>query len=215
MVENKEINDDNNKDIELCLKILIIGDSQVGKTSLLLNYIDKIFPEEHISTIGVEYKEKFIKKDDFNIKLQVWDTAGQERFRSITKSIYRNTNGVLFVYDITNKESFANVKNWIKDTENIDKDIKGVILGNKIDLEDKRIITKEDLEEIGKKYKMPALEVSAKSGININESFDLLVDELFKNKSREDIINSYLRKNKSDLSVSTKNSIRNQKGCCK
>ena len=213
MAENNEKNDDNNN--ELSIKILIIGDSQVGKTSLLLNYIDKIFPEEHISTIGVEYKEKFIKKDDFNVKLQVWDTAGQERFRSITKSIYRNTNGVLFVYDITNKESFVNVKNWIKDTENMDKDIKGVIIGNKIDLEEKRVIAKEDLEEIGNKFKMPVLEVSAKNGININESFDKLVDELFKNKSREDILQSYLRKNKSDLSVSTKNSIRNQKGCCK
>ena len=213
MEENNEKNDDNNN--ELSIKILIIGDSQVGKTSLLLNYIDKIFPEEHISTIGVEYKEKFIKKDDFNVKLQVWDTAGQERFRSITKSIYRNTNGVLFVYDITNKESFVNVKNWIKDTENMDKDIKGVIIGNKIDLEEKRVIAKEDLEEIGNKFKMPVLEVSAKNGININESFDKLVDELFKNKSREDILQSYLRKNKSDLSVSTKNSIRNQKGCCK
>ena len=213
MAENNEKNDDNNN--ELSIKILIIGDSQVGKTSLLLNYIDKIFPEEHISTIGVEYKEKFIKKDDFNIKLQVWDTAGQERFRSITKSIYRNTNGVLFVYDITNKESFVNVKNWIKDTENMDKDIKGVIIGNKIDLEEKRVIAKEDLEEIGNKFKMPVLEVSAKNGININESFDKLVDELFKNKSREDILQSYLRKNKSDLSVSTKNSIRNQRGCCK
>ena len=97
----------------------------------------------------------------------------------------------------------------------MDKDIKGVIIGNKIDLEEKRVITKEDLEEIGNKFKMPVLEVSAKNGININESFDKLVDELFKNKSREDIIQSYLRKNKSDLSVSTKNSIRNQRGCCK
>ena len=215
MAENNENNNDNNKNVELSLKILIIGDSQVGKTSLLLNYIDKIFPEEHISTIGVEYKEKFIKKDDFNIRLQVWDTAGQERFRSITKSIYRNTNGVLFVYDITSKESFVNVKNWIKDTENMDKDIKGVILGNKIDLENGRVVSKEDLEEIGNKYKMPVLEVSAKKGINVNECFDKLVDELFKNKTREDIIKAFIRKNKSDLSVSTKATVKNQKGCCK
>ena len=141
--------------------------------------------------------------------------AGQERFRSITKSIYRNTHGVLFVYDITKKESFVNVKNWIKDTENIDKDIKGVIVGNKIDLEDKRVITYQDLEEIGNKYKMPVLEVSAKKFININECFDKLIDELFKNKSKDEIIQAYLRKNKSDLSVSTKNSVRNQRGCCK
>ena len=209
MAENE-----NNNEVELVIKILIIGDSRVGKTSLLLKYVEKLFPEEHISTIGVEYKEKNIIKDDFNIKLQIWDTAGQERFRSITKNIYKNTNCVLFVYDITNMESFKNVKHWIKDTENIDKDIKGIIIGNKTDLEKERVISKKDLDEIGNKYKMAVLETSAKNGKNVNECFELLVDELFKDKSKEEIKEMYIRKTKSDLSITTKSSKIQKQGCC-
>ena len=209
-----EDNNENPNEIELSIKIIIIGDSSVGKTSILLKYVEKLFPEEHISTIGVEYKEKIIKRDCFNIKLQIWDTAGQERFRSITKNIYKNTNGVLFVYDITNLESFKNVKHWIKDTENIDKEIRGVILGNKCDLEDKRAIFKNDLAEIGEKYNMAVLETSAKEGINVNECFDLLIDVLFKNKSKLEIKEMYFRKQKSDLSISTKKSNVPKKGCC-
>ena len=209
MAENE-----NNNEVELVIKILIIGDSRVGKTSLLLKYVEKLFPEEHISTIGVEYKEKNIIKDDFNIKLKIWDTAGQERFRSITKNIYKNTNCVLFVYDITNMESFKNVKHWIKDTENIDKDIKGIIIGNKTDLENERVISKKDLDEIGNKYKMAVLETSAKNGKNVNECFELLVDELFKDKSKEEIKEMYIRKTKSDLSITTKSSKVQKQGCC-
>ena len=214
MVE-EENSEDKDQGIKLSLKILLIGDTQVGKTSLLLNYTDHIFPEEHIATIGVEYKDKFIIKDNYNIRLQIWDTAGQERFHSITKNIYRNANGVLFVYDITNQESFNNIKNWIKDLQNVGKDIKGVIIGNKIDLEKNRIITKEDLEEIAKKYEMPFLETSVKNNININEAFELIIDELLKNKDVKEIVEQYSRKTRSDLSISTKKiESKNKKGGC-
>ena len=205
--------EDNNDQAELAIKILIIGDSRVGNTSLLLEYGDKYFPEEHISTIGVEYKEKVESRDGFNIRLQIWDTAGEERFRSITKSIYKNTHGVLFVYDITQKDTFANVKHWIKDTENIDREIRGVIVGNKIDLPD-RVISKIDLDEIGEKYKMPVIETSAKEGTNVNECFELLIDELFKNKTHDQIKEIYLRKAKSDLSISSKTINTNKKKKC-
>ena len=105
-------NQNNNTLKDLKLKLLIIGDSNVGKTSMLLNYTDNYFPESHLATIGVEYKVKEIKTDKYNIALQIWDTAGQERFRSITKSFFRNTNGILFVYDITSRRSFQSVKDW-------------------------------------------------------------------------------------------------------
>ena len=190
---NEEENETKNN---LSLKLLIIGDSRVGKTSLLLNYVDHVFPEEHIATIGVEYKDKNIIRNDYNIRLQIWDTAGQERFHSITKNIFRNTNGVLFVFDVTNRQSFNNIKNWIKDTEHLDKDIKGIILGNKIDLEDQRLIDNEELKELGDKYKMKVLEISAKNNINVNEGFDLIVDELLKGKSDNEILKMYSRKNK-------------------
>ena len=214
-MSEEESSDDDQK-IKLSLKILLIGDSQVGKTSLLLKYTEHVFPEEHIATIGVEYKDKFILKDNYNIRLQIWDTAGQERFHSITKNIYRNANGVLFVYDITNQESFGNIKNWIKDLQNVGNDIKGVIIGNKIDLEQKRDVSKQDLEEIGKKYNMPILETSAKQSINVNEGFELLVNELLKGKNENQIVEMFSRKTRSDLSISSKtNSTKKQKsGCC-
>ena len=214
-MSEEESSDDDQK-IKLSLKILLIGDSQVGKTSLLLKYTEHVFPEEHIATIGVEYKDKFILKDNYNIRLQIWDTAGQERFHSITKNIYRNANGVLFVYDITNQESFSNIKNWIKDLQNVGNDIKGVIIGNKLDLEQKRDVSKQDLEEIGKKYNMPILETSAKQSINVNEGFELLVNELLKGKNENQIVEMFSRKTRSDLSISSKtNSTKKQKsGCC-
>ena len=214
-MSEEESSDDDQK-IKLSLKILLIGDSQVGKTSLLLKYTEHVFPEEHIATIGVEYKDKFILKDNYNIRLQIWDTAGQERFHSITKNIYRNANGVLFVYDITNQESFGNIKNWIKDLQNVGNDIKGVIIGNKIDLEQKRDVSKQYLEEIGKKYNMPILETSAKQSINVNEGFELLVNELLKGKNENQIVEMFSRKTRSDLSISSKSTAKKQKkgGCC-
>jgi small GTP-binding protein len=205
---------ENNPKKEISLKILLIGDSRVGKTSLLTKYMDNIFPEEHIATIGVEYKEKPILKNGFNIKIQIWDTAGEERFHSITKNIYRNTNGVLFVFDVTEKDSFSNVKNWIKDTENIDKEIKGVILGNKIDLANKRVISKEDIEELGNKFGMPVLECSAKDNINVSEGVETLIDELLKGKSDNEILEMYCRKIRSDLSISSKKTVNKKKGGC-
>ena len=213
---SEEGSSDDDQKIKLSLKILLIGDSQVGKTSLLLKYTEHVFPEEHIATIGVEYKDKFIVKDNYNIRLQIWDTAGQERFHSITKNIYRNANGVLFVYDITNQESFNNIKNWIKDLQNVGNDIKGVIIGNKLDLDQKRDVSKEDLEEIGKKNQMPFLETSAKQNINVNEGFDLLVNELLKGKKENQIVEMFSRKTRSDLSISSKSTAKKQKkgGCC-
>jgi small GTP-binding protein len=199
----------------ISLKILLIGDSHVGKTSLLLKYVDDFFPEEHIATIGIEYKDKIINKDGYNIRLQIWDTAGQERFNSITKNIYRNTNGVLFVYDVTNRKSYNSMKNWIKDTEKIDKDIKGIILANKIDLEEKEVNT-DELEELGNKMNMKFLETSAKDNINVKEAFILLVEELLKDKNEKEILEMYSRNKRSDLSIGTKKTAidKKKKGCC-
>ena len=199
----------------ISLKILLIGDSHVGKTSLLLKYVDDFFPEEHIATIGIEYKDKIINKDGYNIRLQIWDTAGQERFNSITKNIYRNTNGVLFVYDVTNRKSYNSMKNWIKDTEKIDKDIKGIILANKIDLEEREVNT-DELEELGNKMNMKFLETSAKDNINVKEAFILLVEELLKDKNEKEILEMYSRNKRRDLSIGTKKTAikKKKKGCC-
>ena len=197
---------------EQLYKIIIIGDSGVGKSNILGRYLHNEFREDTKSTVGVEFGSKKMVIENIPIKLQIWDTAGQERFHSITKNIYRNANGVLFVYDITNQESFNNIKNWIKDLDNIKSDdIKSIIIGNKIDLEDKRIINKSDLENLANKYKMSFLEVSAKNNININEAFDLMVNEILKEKDENTIIKLFSRKTKSDLSISTEKQEINKK----
>ena len=104
---------------EIDIKVLFVGDANVGKTSLLFRYIDGQFPEKHLSTVGVEYRIKIFQFRGFNIKLMIWDTAGQERFHSITNNYFHNADGAFFVYDITNRNSFSNIKKWIKDADNI------------------------------------------------------------------------------------------------
>ena len=213
MSEDEYSEDDQRK--KLSMKLLLIGDSEVGKTSLLLKYTEHIFPEEHIATIGVEYKDKYIIKDNYNIRLQIWDTAGQERFHSITKNIYRNTNGVIFIYDIAKKETFDNIKNWIFDLQSASADIKGIILGNKNDLTDKREVNMTDLKELGEKYKMPYMETSAKNNVNVNEGFELIVNELLQDKDENQIMEMFSRKTRSDLSIcSTKSRDSKKKSCC-
>ena len=175
---------------ELKLKLLLIGDTAVGKTCMILKYTDDKFPEAHISTIGVEYKSHILKTDKYKITLNIWDTSGQERFRSITKSFFTNTNGVLFVYDITNLKSFENVKNWIKDSEMFGK-YDSILCGNKLDLNNKREVQFDTLKEYGIKQKMPVIETSAKEGTNIKEAFKMMVDQILKERSDEEIIHEF------------------------
>ncbi len=181
---------DNNQLPELKLKILIIGDSSVGKTSLLLKYVDNFFPETHMATIGVEYKDKKINTPKYRVTLNIWDTAGQERFKSITKSFFNKTNGILFVYDITSEETFAGVKNWIKDSEPYGK-FESVLCGNKVDLEGQRKVKIDTLKEFGLKKKMEVFETSAKTGTKVNEAFEKLVDLILKSRTDEELIKEF------------------------
>ena len=149
-------------------------------------YIDNNFPETHIATIGVEYKSKTIYTDKYKIILNIWDTSGQERFKSITKSFFINANGALFVYDITNFKSFENVKNWIKDSEMYGK-FDSILCGNKVDLDSQRAIKFDTLKEFGIKQKIPVIETSAKTGDNIDKAFKMIVDQILKGRSDEEI----------------------------
>ena len=198
------------KDIKL--KLLIIGDSNVGKTSMLLNYTDNYFPESHLATIGVEYKVKELKTNKFNIALQIWDTAGQERFRSITKSFFRNTNGILFVYDITSRRSFQSVKDWIKDSEMHDSGFEKILVGNKIDLEEKREVQTDELKEYGTKKKIDIIETSAKERINIDEAFQKIVDLILGNKDEKKILEEFGVKTNNEINLD-KNGTKKD-GCC-
>ena len=200
------------KDIKL--KLLIIGDSNVGKTSILLNYTDNYFPESHLATIGVEYKVKEIKTNKYNIALQIWDTAGQERFRSITKSFFRNTNGILFVYDITNRKSFQSVKDWIKDSELHDSGFEKILVGNKIDLKEKREVNTDELTEYGMKKKIDTIETSAKERINIDEAFQKIIDLILSNKDENKIFEDFGVKTNNEINLN-KNDVKKEKCCFK
>jgi len=153
-------------------KILLIGDSGVGKSCLLLRFADDSWTETHISTIGVDFKIKTLDIDGKTVKLQIWDTAGQERFRTITSSYYRGAQGIILVYDITDLESFTNVKQWMGEIdryacENVNK----LLVGNKVDLEQDRKVQTATAKEFASSYQIPFIETSAKTATNVNTAF--------------------------------------------
>ena len=168
---------------EIVLKILLIGDSFVGKTSLLLRFTEGNFPDSHMATIGVDFKEKIIKMEDKEVKLQIWDTSGQERFRSITKNFYKNADGIIFVFDVTNLKTFQNIKDWLNDSEAAQNDFKKILVGNKIDLEKERLIDKVKMENFGAKKNMKCFETSAKDGKNVDEIFNVMAELILSNKT--------------------------------
>ena len=166
-------------------KVLLLGDSSVGKTCVLLRYCDKTFQEAHLSTIGLDYRLKTMTLENGkNIKLQIWDTAGQDRFRAITKNYYKGANGIILIYDVTNLQTYENVKNWINQIrEEANPNVVIYLAGNKVDVnEELRVVKTEEGQKIADEYNLTFYETSAKSGININEIFEDLVkkvDEIY------------------------------------
>ena len=195
---------------ELVYKVLLLGDSSVGKTCFLLRYCDKSFQEAHLSTIGLDYRLKSMTlQNDKKIKLQIWYTAGQDRFRAITKNYYKGANGIILIYDVTNKQSYENVKNWLTQIkEEANPNVIIYLAGNKIDVEeDQRVITTEDGQKIADEYKLPFKETSAKNGINVNEIFQELVEKIDETFSKLEV-----PKGEQEHKLSTGG--KRRKGCC-
>ncbi len=166
---------------DIVYKVLLLGDSTVGKTCFLLRYCDKTFQDAHLSTIGLDYRVKTMTlKNKKNIKLQIWDTAGQDRFRAITKNYYKGANGIILIYDVTNLQTYENVKNWITQIrEETNPNVVIYLAGNKIDIpEEERAVKTEEGKEIANEYKLQFKETSAKDGINVNEVFQELVEKI-------------------------------------
>ena len=162
-------------------KVLLLGDSSVGKTCFLLRYCDKTFQEAHLSTIGLDYRLKTMTlKNNKNIKLQIWDTAGQDRFRALTKNYYKGANGIILIYDISTTQTFENVKVWINQIkEEANANVIIYLVGNKIDLpKDKRTVSEEEGQKLADEYKFLFKEASAKEGTNVNEIFQELVEKI-------------------------------------
>ena len=153
-------------------KILLIGDSGVGKTCLMFRFSDQKFQESYISTIGVDFKMKTLEVDGKKIRLQIWDTAGQERFRTITSSYYRGANGIIVIFDTTEEESFENVKHWLSEIERYATDgVSKMLVGNKCDMTDARAVETATAQEVADKLDVPFFEASAKTAENVDEIF--------------------------------------------
>ncbi len=168
--------------LDLHYKLLFLGDSSVGKTSLLIRYTEDKF-DNSLPTLGIDVKYKYLTFENKKIRLDIWDTAGQERFRGIAQNYFRGAHGIIFVFDITNKETFNKLKIWMSDAkQNIRPGTEMVIAENKIDLENKRAISKETIEEFGEKNNIEIFSTSAKTGEGVKEIIGNLVSKLYKNK---------------------------------
>ncbi|ESN96611.1 hypothetical protein HELRODRAFT_185092 [Helobdella robusta] len=168
------------KDYDHLFKFLIIGDSGVGKSCILQRFVVDTFPSSYVSTVGVDFKIQTLKLDGERIKLQIWDTAGQERYRTITSTYYRGTHGVIVVYDITNRESFLNIKKWLYEIDQNCDYVPKILVGNKID--SCHEVSREELKYLADYLNLPFIECSAKHNTNISEIFETLTKQVVKVK---------------------------------
>ena len=198
---------------DVLFKIILVGDTSVGKTNIINKYIKNEFHEDFCATIGVEFSHKQFIIDNHKIKAQIWDTAGQERYKSITKAYYKGAKGAFIVYDITRKDTFDNIDKWRNELiSSCNQEINIMLIGNKCDLEDQRMITKEQGEEKAKSFGFSFLETSAFSGENLEKGFEMLIKEIYQRYKVEQKSGDYLDLGGGveDLKISKKN----KKGCC-
>ncbi|XP_076332788.1 ras-related protein Rab-8A-like [Tachypleus tridentatus] len=159
-------------DFATTYKILVLGDSNVGKTCIVHRYCDEMFYDTYISTIGIDFKQKIINLDGTPIKLQIWDTAGQERFRTLTTAYYRGAMGILIMYDVTNMDSFNHLSYWFRNIEeNAAPDVVKILVGNKCDASHLRQVDKERGIKMADSFDIPFFECSCKQNINIDGAF--------------------------------------------
>ena len=188
-------------------KLLIIGESGVGKTCLLLRFTDDSFTANHLTTIGIDFKIKIINLENKLIKLQIWDTAGQERFRTITKTYYKGAHGIILTYDVTDANSFKNIRNWIKQIEaNAQTSVKIVLVGNKCDKPD-RVVTKEEGKKLADDHNMSFFETSVKTNQNVTEVFNFLTKEILESNAG--------KTEGGGKKLEKKDNKNDKKGCCK
>ena len=202
------------EDYEFIFKVLLLGNSNVGKSSLFLRFVDDIWNDTFVPTIGVDFKIKTFDIDEKKIKMQIWDTAGQERFKNIIASYYRGAHGILLIFDVTDKDSFKNLSNWLIEIEkNASKNVLKVLIGNKTDLEEKRVITYNQGKEFADTYGLKYIETSAKKNLNVNEAFETLGRELMAASAEKKIIKQKQNKKISVAKAQDLN-INKKGGCC-
>ncbi|CAM8952426.1 unnamed protein product [Rhodiola kirilowii] len=175
-------------DYDYLIKLLLIGDSGVGKSCLLLRFSDDSFTTSFITTIGIDFKIRTVELDGKRIKLQIWDTAGQERFRTITTAYYRGAMGILLVYDVTDESSFNNIKNWIRNIEQHASDnVNKILVGNKADMdESKRAVPTAKGQALADEYGIKFFETSAKTNLNVEQVFFSIARDIKERLSETD-----------------------------
>jgi len=160
-------------------KLLILGDSTVGKTSILYQYTNNLFSSQHLATVGIDYFTKSEVINGSSVSIKIWDTAGQERYKSLTNAFFRNAEGIILVYDVTDKDTFNNLKHWLQSINSCTSEnsgLKKIVIGNKIDL--KREVSQSDAEEFANENNVKYFESSAKQNINISESIRYLTESV-------------------------------------
>lgn len=188
-----------------CIKLLTLGNSMVGKSSLIARFIDNKFFDSYISTIGIDFFKKKVKIGVNEIDLQIYDSAGQEKYKSISKQYYHNSEGILLVFDLTSQESFVALDEWIEDLEKVEKDLPIILVGNKSDL-DTRDVSEEEINKIINDKKFDYFETSALNGSNVNEAFIKLTELVIKHKKSR-------RNTRKGMSIHSLNNPNNKK-CC-
>ena len=204
---------------DILLKLVMIGDSGVGKTNILSRYINNEFSLTSKATVGVEFCSTIVKKNGKLIKLQIWDTAGQERYKSITSAYYKGAKGAFVVYDITRAKTFKNIDRWILELKaNGNEDILIVLIGNKLDLEKSREVLVDDVKKKAEELKVAYFETSALDGSNIEHAFDVIVEEMFNRFGKEEIEKKEGKdKNAKAVNIDVNdknNNDKNKGGCC-
>ena len=200
---NNESNFDNT------IKLLLIGDSSVGKTNFIFRFVENRFQSVHLTTIGFDFKSKIVTLPNSKktLKLQIWDTAGQERYMSLNQNLFLKVHGVILMYDISNRDSFDHLTNWIELIKDTISEIPIVLVGNKIDKVDERIVSYEEGEKFAKELNVSFFESSGKENKNVKEPFYMLCEEVI-NKMRNE------RTSTINLNLNEQNEKEKKKKCC-
>ena len=200
------------EEYDFIFKVLLLGDSDVGKGPLLLSYVDKVFSDTYVPTIGVDFRVKTLELENKKIKMQIWDTAGQERFRNVISSYFRGAHGILLIYDVNNRDSFKSLEIWLEEIEkNAIKNVSKILIGNKNDLPDEKEVKTEEGEAFAKKNGMQFIETSCKMNINVTEAFETLAKLMIEHNTEKKLITS--SNDKKVLSVSRGKSKKTKKKC--
>ena len=199
-------------DYDYLFKYLIIGNSGVGKSCLLIRFTDDKFEEGYVTTIGVDFKIKTLEIEGKSVKLQIWDTAGQERFRNIVSTYYKGGHGIMMVYDITDLESFRYLDSWLKEIEkNASKNVYKILVGNKNDMEKERKVSFEKGMEFADLHGMKFFETSAKENKNVEEAFKEMTKDIINSLKK---VNEKINSNSNFVIGKKKGKDLNKKGGC-